>query len=1038
MRKMKPFPIVGLILAAMFTSLLILPGCEDETVVNPPVEPERFHLTIAGLPDSLTAPEGYTRQLAFVVIVQNAQGQAAVGETVELSVSFGPGTVSTGRVTTGSDGTAQAVYTVQMPSGSASAQILAAVQGDVATAAISLFGTGVPAWVGFTADPQVITLIEPEDTEIVLTAVVTDSDGLGIPGVAPRFRLSPAAEGDSIFGSLSRPGLTDRHGQVEVTFNTRGGWGQVKVGCEVLDASGENVLVSADLTMEVRLVSSQIESITVEANPDRLVVPPGSLGESVVTVQVRDRDHNGIPFLQIRFQSDLGIISTPALTDSMGAAVARFNNNYEYGEATITASVPGTEWWAETTIQVESPYDTEFRLYLYTDRHTIYADNGQTKANLTAVLKDDDNQALAGRELIFTATHGSVNSPVTTDSMGIVRVEFIDIGIPSVDPQGNPEPAVIIITYRLGGVVMAQASVEVMILERNRVSTIFLTAAAAQMRAGSNDSISVRATCILENTDRAPDGTMVHFRAQLGYFRPEDVPISGGFGVAESRYFPGNAVGTDILFAFVVNPEGDTVRSNEVTIKLLPGPPNNVRVWANPTQIRTNDPSAFSTITATLSDSSNNPIAEEGILVTFTTTLGTINPPTVTTDEDGDAHAILTPGVEAGIAMVTATVQGPAGPIEGHTTVRFISGQPNSIDLSADPLLLQVVGTGGISTSTISATVRDANGNLMTATPVTVVFELINEPPEPEGCNINNRGQIDSSNTSNGVAVVSLNSGTQIGGKLIRAYTWRDVETRQDTVQAVLSTVAVVGGPPYHLDIDMDNEGEDAGGGVWVVEGSVRVWDIYRNPAADSIVVLLTVDPEIATIEPGYTSSGRALFRLYYHSINTFDTLTILAEIQTPGGVITGSREYVLPLQWGELSLYADPANWMFPNGGEGHGPLARIRCWVVLRDGHSVPINNGPVLFTTTRARFYWFNWSRHQDKEFFPEPAVKYTGWRPPMHVEHNDEDGQATVFLKGEEPDFFLDPFTLEVPVQINARVVGYDGVFSEPVFVIMNRH
>ena len=387
----------------------------------------------------------------------------------------------------------------------------------------------------------------------------------------------------------------------------------------------------------------------------------------------------------------------------------------------------------------------------------------------------------------------------------------------------------------------------------------------------------------------------------------------------------------------------------------------------------------------------------------------------------------LTAGVTAGFATITATVSAPYGLISDDVRVQFIAGNPNSIELSAYPLTIQARGTGGRESSTLTAKVYDPNGNLVTANTI-VYFQLIRQPPEPEGCNFNNHGPLDSAFTANGVATVTLNSGTSSGPVLVRAYTWRDPDTRLQLVQVTNSNVQVVSGPPELMDIDVNNEGRDAGGGAWQIQVAVRISDHWRNPVADHIPVAFTVEPDIATIEPGWTEEGGlAVTWLTYNSSNTFDSLTIIARIELPDTTLTAQLPYVLPLQRGELSLNVSPTNWMFerPPPGEDGDPCL-IRCWAVLTDGHGVLINNAPILFTANRASFWWSD-AQGQLHEFEPpDPAVK------------NTEDGVATVYLRGVMDDFFLDVFTLEVTVTIGASVVGYEDVYARPETVTMTRH
>jgi hypothetical protein len=194
-----------------------------------------------------------------------------------------------------------------------------------------------------------------------------------------------------------------------------------------------------------------------------------------------------------------------------------------------------------------------------------------------------------------------------------------------------------------------------------------------------------------------------------------------------------------------------------------------------------------------------------------------------------------------------------------------------------------------------------------------------------------------------------------------------------------------------------------------------------------------------ANIEAGYTGNvgrngdsvdGLAFSNLVYNSVNTFEELEITAVVQTEFGEITGSRPHILPLQEGVMELNVDPANWMFEDGRAD----AVIRCWVVLNDGHGIEINNGPILFTSNRAVFGWLDLDA-QMHLYYPEAVRKFTGIRDELNDE---QPGQATVFLVAEEPDIFLDPFTLEVTVQVNATVEGYDDVSADPDFIFFTRH
>ncbi len=933
-----------------------------------------------------------------------------------------------------------------------------------------------PRYISIHADPQTMKIAEGTNARSTITAVVTDSTGVGVPLTSVLFELEGLG-GEPIFGSLtSIDTTTNADGEIWTTFNSRGRYGQQYAVARVIPSDietgdGQQSAPDAAENLKLKLSDGRVadfdreelskrilitvepladapRSMTITATPDLITTSIDSTANSIIRATVRDENRNGIPNLPINFRTDLGTLARPTVTDSSGVASVQFfvrpsadmTPPNERATATITASIPGTGWEASAEVEIRPVGGEEGTLTLETDRRFIWADGpGLSTARLTAILKDSEGQILSGENIIFTSSFESsvVGSPVITDSLGRAMSIFDDAGRPSIDPNTG-QPDSVLVTARYQGQEMdLRATTRIMIRERNPVSTINLSVNARQLRANSGDSTAVRATCYFGDGSPATEGTEVRFESIYGSFTQSVVNITGRSGAANTYYIAGNQVTTDTLIAYVWTPI-DTAVSNEVLVDLISGPAATIVVRAQPTILVTNDPEAFSNITATVLDTSGNPV-RQGTFVTFSTDRGTITPSSIT-DENGDAIARLTPGVESGVAVVTASTQGNSGPIEAQATVTFVSGTPNQIQLTADPLEIQVAGTGGNSTSTLRATVRDPNGNLVEH-PVSVVFGLINEPAHPEGCSFGQFfEQTFVSRTSNGVAVASLNAGTQIGGKLIRAYTWPDSANEPDhTVQVILSTVAVVSGPPFQLDIDVNDDGEDAGGGAWGVEVSARVWDIHRNPVADRIPVVFTVDPEIANISPGHTGNegqagapvkGLAYAQMHYNSVNTFDPITISAEVQTEQGQIQGSREHILPMQEGELELNVDPGNWMFNE----ENPDAVIRCWVVLKDGHQILINNAPILFTSNRSRFSWRDFSNDEYIEFFPEPARKFTG---VIDRQNNEEPGQATVYLLAEEGDIFLDPFTLEVTVQINAAVEGYDDVQADPGFIFFTR-
>ncbi len=910
--------------------------------------------------------------------------------------------------------------------------------------------------------PESITSPEGVSQEVIFQVTVINSKTNEVVSGA-RVNFAVPNGGGAIFPVST---TTDANGIVEAEYS--------------IDMPSGKSTATIFITADDQSYIANIDLIGTK-RPANLYITPGDTAifvrrrgpnpEFKLTVAVSDEMGMGIAGTEVLFEirplnpengdSLFGSLTPIVETDQNGVAVTTFNTLGGSGRLLISCRVNEGEEFeqikSEAIVSVYySMHDGGPRFFLNSSTNYIYADNGVSHAIVRAVLKDEDNQAVEGASIVFTSNNnGTINSPLITDSLGIVRAAFSDIGIPSYDALGERAPCTITATcleYRV------EQSLEIDIRPMEAVDNIVLAAGKSSMRAGSGDTTWVRATCFLnpERTQVAPQGTWVWFEINegMGSFHRSHVNV-GDNGIAESIYIGGNQIGQATLQARVVNYDGgeqEEIYSNEVYIDLVPGPPASMSVSVTPTVLRVGVEGELATVIVTVTDSFGNPVRNGSVLVQFSATLGAIEPPIAVVDS-GRVVAILTPGVEAGVSIITITIQIPdREDLTAQTAVSFIAGGGASIELSAHPLHIQVAGTGGVSTSTLRAIVRDANGNLVEV-PTRVIFDLITHDEPPEAGNINGTYDSDTVLTSNGVAVATLNAGSKTGPQLIRAYTL-DAEGNPTGVQATLSTVMVGSGPPEAINVDVNGEGIDAGGGAWTIEVAALVHDAYRNAVPDSIpIVFAILEENIGIISSGFTGNsgingrptpGVAYATLTYNSNNTFRPVTIRAYCRTlQVDSVGGDLEYILPLQRGQLSLHADPDNWMFDR--DEPDEMCDIRVWAILRDGHGVLINNAPILFGSNRGR-YWYDTRAGDDvdfEQFAPNPVRRQTGplndGRTP-NERQNDEDerGHAVVWLRGVMDDFFLDPFTLEVVVQLQAQVEGYDDVFSDPEFVSVTRH
>lgn len=209
------------------------------------------------------------------------------------------------------------------------------------------------------------------------------------------------------------------------------------------------------------------------------------------------------------------------------------------------------------------------------------------------------------------------------------------------------------------------------------------------------------------------------------YVEPSDTPgIPGPITIIDNLpiyfkeaqdYLTANPLITEINCT--INLIGTDGSGHDITISvtfglpaLQPGTPSAMTLQASPATIPAAE--GDSIITATVKDAAGS-LVPDGTAVTFTTTFGTLSS-TYETTVDGIAITTLTSPDFAGSATVTATCGSVISTVV--VTCEVTSGVVSTITLQAAPII--VTETAG--SSTITATVKDANGNpVADGTPVT-------------------------------------------------------------------------------------------------------------------------------------------------------------------------------------------------------------------------------------------------------------------------------------------------------------------------------
>jgi hypothetical protein len=686
---------------------------------------------------------------------------------------------------------------------------------------------------------------------------------------------------------------------------------------------------------------------------------------------------------------------------------------------TMFATIPGTAWSNSASITLSPEDSGEPSFVIVAFPRVIRADNGQSTVTLTAILKDPDGEGIPNKSVSFGSAIGYATSPVITDDRGVAVTIFSDDGRPSLDENGSPDS--LVITARVRSLNL-ESSANIMIHPYNPVREIILVLQQNQAIAGDADSTQFTLTC--NGIDGLPimEPNTVHLSAGRGRVFPSLVGTENGEAI--SNYYPPILAGIDTITAWVDNGNGDVTYGTTV-ISVIAGNPVTSTWSIDPGVLYIGDPNARSNIEIQLLDQFDNPVGAE-FRLNFDATLGSITE-TANTDQNGIASVVLRPGARSGASLITAILEGEEQNI-GVTTVTFLDSPPFAIVIDAATLRLHAAGAGDTTNTAIYATVLNEFGIAVT-TPTGVTFQIVDEPEPPLGCSFEGGGQTTLRETDEGVASIIFESGTEIGQKLIRAYTWADLQ-HQDTVSVILDGMEVVPGVPFSIELSYDRVGANAGGGEWTVEVTAEVKDVLRNPVADGTMVFFDIDGDIGNISNRTTVDGIATTPLRYRGSNTFEPITITGTVRNGDEEIFDNISFQLPLQNGAIEVNVVPGNWMFREDRE----LAQIQIRVELTDGTGAFINNGLIEISTPLGDLFWRD---RANGEF-----VRFNGGRAQMLTginddNHDEEAGQVTVYLIAEEIDMFDDPEVSEVIVTVSVALDDYEDEVNAEVNISFTR-
>jgi hypothetical protein len=366
-----------------------------------------------------------------------------------------------------------------------------------------------------------------------------------------------------------------------------------------------------------------------------------------------------------------------------------------------------------------------------------------------------------------------------------------------------------------------------------------------------------------------------------------------------------------------------------------------------------------------------------GQLVTFQTSLGNILPED-TTDENGNASTTLRGEDISGVALVKAIIRvyHPNYPefLIGADTVSInvnileVPPAPtivNSLQFTqAGQIDLNVANTGGTEAAILKVKLYDINGSLVNLAQ-NVWFKIINSSP-PLGANLNNQPQGDSvlAVSENGIAQITVYSGTAPGSLNIRA----SCTSGGRYVQALKSNIFIYTGPPHRIEIFSSgfNTGIDMSGGLWRIIVGAQVYDIYDNPMGYGTGVWFYLPDDIYNCQiaanaytgnesaNGDSLAGTAYTTLIYSGSYTFENLTIRALTGGINGVeVFEETDIVLPLNQPQIEIEAIPGHLIFHGNTNPVPASATASLNVSVFDIQGCPIHNARISLTADHGVF-------------------------------------------------------------------------------------
>ena len=580
------------------------------------------------------------------------------------------------------------------------------------------------------------------------TGTVKDANQNVVPGVTVTW-------GNDAGNLSAATGVTDDNGVVTVNL-THTQAANVQVSAQVGAASAVNAPV---VTFVADSDSANIGSG--DLSVDKTSIVANNTDAATFTAIVKDANGNVVPNVDVVWKTDRGTLNGPtSKTNASGEATITLRGTLA-GTAQVTAQVgtSGAVNAPAVTLVADSASAAIGSGDLSVDKMSIVADNTDA-ATFSAIVKDANGNVVPNVEVTWATNHGSLSGTTSkTDANGKATIALRGtlVGTAQVTAQVGTAgavnaPAVTLVSDSASATIgSGDLTVDKTSIVAN--DTEVATFSAIVKDANGNVVPNVDVTWATNH------GSLSGTTSKTDASGKATITLSGmviGAAQVTAQVGTSGAVNAPVV-TFVADSASATIDSGDLTVDKTSIVADNADV---------------ATFSAIVKDANGNVVPD--LDVTWATNHGSLSGTTSRTNASGEATIELR-GTRVGTAQVTAAVS--ASPAVNAPLVAMTANFATARVSALTSSIAKITGTGNEST-TLTATVTDANGNILPG--VTVDWSSTTGTPSASTSDTNANGQAT-------VTFSAVRAATTNGTATITAGTNGSTRTTPITLRAVIS-----------------------------------------------------------------------------------------------------------------------------------------------------------------------------------------------------------------------------------------------------------